>query len=99
MPLKDFECGAGHVHDALVKPDIQEHECPECGDTAHMVFLTPPRIDWASMAQGDNAGPEFIERFDRIHRKQKEKEERSWKEHGDYGPGYSDIMSRQPGED
>ncbi len=82
MPLKDFKCDAGHIHDALVKPDIQEHECPECGETASMVFLTPSRIDWYNMAMGENAGPEFIARFDKNHRKQKEKEEKYEKEHG-----------------
>ena len=99
MPLKDFKCSQGHVHDALVNIHIKYDWCPECGEFARMVFLKPPRLDWASMAQGANAGPEFIDRFDRIHKEKKEKEDRSWKEHGDYGSGYSDIMPRQPGED
>jgi hypothetical protein len=50
------------------------------------------------MAQGENAGPEFKDRFDRNHRKQKEKDIATWNKHGDYGPGHSDIMPRQPGE-
>jgi hypothetical protein len=40
------------------------------------------------MAQGHNAGPEFVDRFEKIHRKEKARQEKTLREHGDYGPGY-----------
>ena len=98
MPLHDFQCADGHVHEELVKADIKQRECPECGQPAKRVFLVPPKIDWYGMAQGANAGPEFLARFDKNHRDKAEKERKSWNEHGDYGPGYSDSIPRQDGE-
>jgi hypothetical protein len=40
------------------------------------------------MAQGSNAGPEFVDRFDRVHKKEKARQEKILATHGDYGPGY-----------
>ncbi len=99
MPLKDFECASGHVHEEIVNVHTMDHDCPECGQTAHMVFLKPSKLDWGRMAQGTSAGPEFIDRFDKIRRKQKDKEIRAWNTHGDYGPGVDTVLPRQPGED
>lgn len=84
MPIYDFQCPAGHVHEALVPyEDRKSHECPECGDTAKQVWLTAPKLDWMGMAQGANAGPEFIDRFEKAH-KQRAKQEKDYKaEHGD----------------
>jgi hypothetical protein len=36
-----------------------------------------------AMGAQSDASPEFIERFDKVHRKQKEKEEKFEKEHGE----------------
>lgn len=41
MPLHDFRCAAGHVHDAFVGHGVNLHDCP-CGLTADKVFLTAP---------------------------------------------------------
>ena len=79
----DFRCPAGHVHEALVKRGVKEHECPECGDQAQQVWITPPSLDWAGMAMGENAGPEFISRFEKSHKKRREQEEKHKAEHGD----------------
>ena len=100
MPLHDFQCTDGHVHDALVKvSEIDDlRECPECGNPSRRVFLKAPRLDWYGMALGPHAGPEFKDRFDRNHRERKEKEIKSWNTHGDYGTGVDTVMPRQKGE-
>jgi len=89
MPIHDFRCPAGHVHDALVKFDETSRECPECGNLAERVFLTGPRLNYLAMGTQENVSPEFQARFDKLHRDQKAKEEKSLKEHGDYGPLYN----------
>lgn len=102
MPLHDFKCANGHVHEELLSIHWKSEEsmpCTECDKPSFRVFLTPPRIDWAGMAQGDNAGPEFVARFDKVHQDKAEKERRCWNEHGDYGAGTDTVMPRQPGED
>jgi len=35
---------------------------------------------------GESASPEAIARFDTMHKKQKAKEEKTYADHGDYGP-------------
>jgi len=40
------------------------------------------------MAQGESAGPEFIDRFEKIHNKETERQQKCLQDHGDYGPGY-----------
>ncbi len=100
MPIHDFICDDGHVHDALVKVSEIDNQrvCPTCGEPSKRTFLKAPRIDWYGMAMGDNAGPEFLDRFARNHEKKAEKERKCWNEHGDYGPGADTVMPRQPGE-
>lgn len=92
MPIHSFRCEAGHVHDALVKADVKTRECPVCGKPAGRKFLVAPKIGWLSMGTQENVSPEFIEKFDKMHRKQKEKEEKFEKEHG---PG--EYWNRAPG--
>lgn len=83
MPIHDFRCPAGHVSELLVKSDVTVVECPECGNLAELKFLVAPKLDWMSMAQGENAGPEFIARFDRAHKQRREQEQKHKAEHGD----------------
>lgn len=83
MPLFDFRCPEGHVHDALVKAGVKVHECPECGQEAEQVWLSAPKLDWAGMAMGESAGPEFVARFEKSHKKRREQERKYKKEHGD----------------
>lgn len=47
------------------------------------MWLTAPKLDWSGMAQGENAGPEFIDRFEKSHRKRAEQERKHQQEHGD----------------
>lgn len=69
--------------------------CPDCGEPGKRVYLTPPKLDWAGMAQGESAGPEFIDRWEKVHKKETEKQEKALREHGDYGPGYAPPPSTQ----
>lgn len=83
MPIHDFRCPDGHVHEALVKHGVNERVCPDCGKQAEKKFLTAPKLDWMGMAQGENAGPEFVARFDKAHKKRREQEQNHKREHGD----------------
>lgn len=75
MPIKEFRCPeCSHEHSELVRINVQEAPCPECGANSSQVFLTAPRIDWGAMGAQPNVSPEFIDRFERVHKEQKEKE-------------------------
>ncbi len=71
MPIHDFRCTeCENVHDELVKMDVKVHSCPECHATSQLVFLTPPKIDWGRMGAQANVSPEFIDRFEKVHREE-----------------------------
>ena len=84
MPIYDYRCPNGHTYDQLTPYESRKQTvCPDCGSTAEQVWLTAPKLDWSGMAQGANAGPEFIDRFEKSH-KQRAKQENDYKqEHGD----------------
>jgi hypothetical protein len=82
----DFKCPEGHVTEQYVHRDTTESPCEVCGLLAKRVFLVAPRVDWLSLGASRFASPEAIQRWDRMHKEQKDKEERSLAEHGDYGP-------------
>jgi len=87
MPLHDYECTkCGNVHEHFVYGSVENLECIDCGGLAKRVYLVAAKPHWAALAQGDSASPEAIARFDRVHRQQKAKEDKSFAEHGDYGP-------------
>lgn len=89
MPVHDFRCDAGHVHEALVSHTVEERECEVCGNPAKRVFLKAPTLNYLAMGTQKYVSPEFQDRFDKLHSDQKAKEERSLAEHGDYGPLYN----------
>lgn len=87
MILHDYRCRrCGHTEEHAVKPHETALPCTKCLGTAERVYLKAPSPDWLSLAQGENASPEAIDKFDRMHRQQTAKEEKSKREHGDYGP-------------
>ena len=87
MPLYDYRCSAcSNVEERAATPEERELSCSNCDATAVRIWLTAPKPDWLSLAQGEGASPEAIDKFDRMHRQQRDKEERSFDEHGDYGP-------------
>jgi hypothetical protein len=90
MPIHDFRCRTCKtVHDALVKADEILHTCQKCNYMADREFLKTPSLNYLAMGTQKHVSPEFQERFDKLHRDQKAKEEKSLKEHGDYGPLYN----------
>lgn len=87
MILHDYKCSdCDLVFEELVKSDVYQIPCPECGATAERVLLCPPRIDWLNMGAQASASPEAIDRWDRLHREQAKIEKAYKQEHGDYGP-------------
>jgi hypothetical protein len=91
MPIHDFRCSEGHVHEALVSAETVSQHCPECDNLAERVFLKGPRLNYLAMGAQKHVSPEFQDKFDKMHNEQKAKEEKSLEEHGDYGAshGYS----------
>jgi putative FmdB family regulatory protein len=86
MPIFDFKCGScGTTTEELVKPSVKTIACVSCGNEATKQ-LSAPRVNWLAMGAQRDASPEAIIKFDRMHRQQKAKEEKSYAEHGDYGP-------------
>jgi hypothetical protein len=85
--LFDFNCPKDGLFEDMVNPEVRQVPCPKCG-LASSRQLSAVRIGHMQMALSDSASPESIAKFDRAHRQQKEKEERSEREHGpmEYGP-------------
>jgi hypothetical protein len=87
MILHDFRCEAcGLVSEHLIESNVTVIQCSECHGNATRVFKQLAKPHWLALAQGDSASPEAIDRFERMHKQQKAKEDKSWDEHGDYGP-------------
>lgn len=89
MPMYDYQCTkCGNVHEDLVKLSQRDEpqDCRACDGTATRAMITPPRIDWLGMGYQKNVSPEFIDRYERVIKQQKAKEEKSLRDHGDYGP-------------
>lgn len=100
MPLHDYRClRCGQTAEHFVPMGTQSVDCPNCLGTAELVFLKVAKPDWLSLAQGSSASPEAIDRFEKMHKQQTAKEQKSLKDHGDYGttPG-GDGAYRAPPE-
>lgn len=81
----DFECPTHGTFEEMVRPPAVEFPCPHCGLNASRVPSTF-RIDHLRMAMSNSASPESIDKFERAHRQQKEKEAKCEANNGDYGP-------------
>lgn len=88
MIFHDFRCDEQHTFEQRVTADTTEVPCVVCQKPARRVFLKAPKLDWLGMAMGENAGVEFVDRFERIHNSESKRQEGILAEHGDYGPGY-----------
>jgi hypothetical protein len=88
MIVHDFRCEKRHVSEHYVKRGVDSVLCPVCSEPASRVFLQAPKLDWLGMAQGESAGPEFVDRFHDVHNKENVRQQKILAEHGDYGPGY-----------
>ena len=75
MPIKEFACTeCSHEHEELVKVDVRSATCPECGANSIQEIRTAPKIDWGAMGAQKNVSPEFIDRFERVHKAEAAKE-------------------------
>ncbi len=80
----DFHCTeCGTTFEEFVESAETEHAC-ECGSTAGRI-LSAIRIDRSAIAVTLGASPESIAHFDRVHQQRKTIEEKTMREHGDYG--------------
>lgn len=87
MILHDYRCTeCGLVEERFVKVDDTIIACNRCSGAAQRITLKAPNPDWAGLAMGSTASPEAINRFERVHKQQRDKEEKTFREHGDYGP-------------
>lgn len=85
MPIYDFLCKhCGVATERFTSMDTESMKCETCGNLADKAVLTPPKINWSAMGAQKNASPEFIDKFERMHKQQKERETKFMKEHGDY---------------
>lgn len=94
--LFDFECKhCGSVFEELVRSDVREFNC-ECGHAAKRI-VSGTHLDYQGMATSGDGMETAADRFDRMHRQRKAIEERSYREHGDYGaqPGGDSSRSYQ----
>lgn len=82
----DFSCtDCNRVTESFENTATHSIECPECRGIARRI-LSAVRIDKSRIAcSGDSASPESIRHFDRVHKQRKALEEKTFKEHGDYG--------------
>lgn len=87
--LFDMQCDSGHVFEHFLESGADSTSCPNCGSPARKVYLTPPKLDWTGIALTASAGPEFVERFAKVHERETRRQEKILREHGDYGPGYA----------
>lgn len=93
MPLHDFRCNTcDHIQTELVKWDVTTATCRECGNESKRVFLKLAKPNWLKMGAQANVSPEFVERFDKMHKKQAAKEAAFEKEHGE-----GEYFNREPG--
>ena len=77
MPIYEFTCTeCEHEHEELVKMGNYTHDCPKCGATSRKVFRTAPKIDWGAMGAQENVSPEFIDRFEKVHKEEAKREKK-----------------------
>ena len=87
MPTYDYRCPDCEAEDErFVKvSERNDQECGECGATLRQIIKKAPAPHWTSLAMGAGASPEAIKKFETMRRDQRAKEEKSKREHGDYG--------------
>lgn len=88
MPIYDYRChNCGNEFEGMSTIAQRDNPriCHKCGSWALKVITTPPKVDWLNMAYTGES-PEFADHLARRCKQQKEKEEKSIRDHGDYGP-------------
>lgn len=87
MPTFEYTCPeCGTQFEAWCKVSERgDQRCPECDNIGRQAVRTPAQPHWSSLAMGSSASPEAIKKFESMRREQKTREEKSMREHGDYG--------------
>jgi hypothetical protein len=80
----DWLCPVHGEFEELAKSDTKSLPCPQCSRTSNRQ-ISAVRIDKSAMAFQEGASPTAIDHFERVHRERRAIEERTYKEHGDYG--------------
>jgi len=81
----DFHCtDCNRTFEDFVPTSSEHTLCPSCSGIAERI-LSAVRIDRTRIATTASASPESIAHFDRIHQQRKAIEEKTMREHGDYG--------------
>lgn len=87
MPTYEYKCpNCGHEDDIWTTVSKRKDQvCSECGNATTQVVRTPAQPHWTSLAMGESASPEAVKKFEKMRREQRQKEEKSYSNHGDYG--------------
>lgn len=80
----DWLCPEHGSFEDLAHSDVRQMPCPYCGANAPRQ-IPAPRIDKMGMALQSGATETSIAHFERVHRERKAIEDRSYRDHGDYG--------------
>jgi putative FmdB family regulatory protein len=85
--LYDFECPqCGAITEDMVKSDVRQTPCPECGSAANRLISTP-RFD-PRMGLDPEGNPTMAARWAKVRKDRAKLEARHHKEHGtDMTPG------------
>jgi len=79
-------CGNEVIGKVVRSEEKDDVHCNACHEALMTRQVSAPKLDWDSLARGENASPEAIRHFDKKRKQQRAKEEKSMREHGDYGP-------------
>lgn len=85
--VHDYLCDKCEVYELdqfVRRSEMHEVPCPECGENMR-ILPCAPNLDWDSLAMGANASPEAIRHWEKKRLDQKAREEKAYRENGDYG--------------
>jgi len=85
MPTYEYTCETckEDIERFITKvSERKNQQCTSCGGDLAKRIRTPAKPHWTSLAMGNSAGPEAIDRFDRMHKDKAAKEEKAIREHG-----------------
>ena len=84
MPTYEYTCLACDIESEVIckMAERQNQQCSTCGGSLTQEVRTPAQPHWSSLAMGDSASPEAINKFDRMHRQKADQETAKIAEHG-----------------
>lgn len=80
----EFRCSScSTVFAELVRPDVYEHLCPDCRNTAHRI-VSAARIDPLAFVHGPNASEPAIDKWNKVRKQKMDIEKQKLRDHGTY---------------